>query len=53
VVTAGYLAGHSYQRVEKWFGTGAAVLLAVIVVVGLAVWALRRRRADRHTDSAV
>nr|WP_206070936.1 DedA family protein [Knoellia sp. DB2414S] len=52
VVTAGYLAGHSYQRVEKWFGTGAAVLLAVIVVVALAVWAVRRRRVEHRDDTA-
>jgi membrane protein DedA with SNARE-associated domain len=48
-VTAGYLAGESYHRVEKWLGRGAAIIVAVIVLVAVAVWAVRRRRAEaRH-----
>jgi membrane protein DedA with SNARE-associated domain len=46
-VVAGYLAGQSYQRVEKWLGQGAAVVVGLVVVVGIAVWAIRRHRADR------
>ena len=48
-VVAGYLAGESYHRVEKWLGQGAAVVVGVIVVVAIAVWAVRRHRkeADR------
>lgn len=46
-VTAGYLAGQSYHRVEKWLGGGAAAVVALIVVVALGVWALRRHRAQR------
>ena len=39
VVTAGYLAGRSYARVETWLGRGAAILVAVAVVVALVVLA--------------
>ncbi|HEY6745102.1 MAG TPA: DedA family protein [Mycobacteriales bacterium] len=46
-VLLGYLAGNSYERVEKAFGRGAAVAVAA-VLVGLAIaWAVRRRRAER------
>jgi membrane protein DedA with SNARE-associated domain len=46
VVTAGYLAGRSYARVETWLGRGAAILVAVAVVVALVVWQVRRHRAE-------
>jgi membrane-associated protein len=46
MVIAGYLAGESYHRVEKWLGRGAAVIVAVIVLVAIAVWAVRRHRKE-------
>lgn len=46
MVVAGYLAGESYHRVEKWLGRGAAVIVAVIVLVAIAVWAVRRHRKE-------
>jgi membrane protein DedA with SNARE-associated domain len=46
VVTAGYLAGRSYARVETWLGRGAAVAVAVIAVAALVVWQVRRHRAE-------
>lgn len=46
VVTAGYLAGRSYARVEAWLGRGAGIAVAVIAVVALVVWQVRRHRAD-------
>ncbi|WP_020141658.1 DedA family protein [Terracoccus sp. 273MFTsu3.1] len=46
VVTAGYLAGRSYARVETWLGRGAAVAVGVVVVVALVVWQVRRHRAE-------
>jgi membrane protein DedA with SNARE-associated domain len=45
-VTAGYLAGESYHRVEKWLGRGAAGIVGLIVVVAIVVWAVRRHRAE-------
>jgi membrane protein DedA with SNARE-associated domain len=45
VVTAGYLAGQSYARVETWLGRGAAVVVGLVVVAALVVWQVRRHRA--------
>ncbi|MEI2775524.1 MAG: DedA family protein [Tetrasphaera sp.] len=42
MVVAGHLAGASYQRVAHWLGTGSAVVLALVVVIALTVWHLRR-----------
>ena len=47
VVTAGYLAGLSYERAAKWLGGGATAIVANIVVVALVVWHVRRRRRER------
>ena len=41
----GYLAGASYETVASTIGKGAAVVVAVLVVVGLVVWRIRRHRA--------
>jgi len=49
-VVLGYLAGNSYQRVEKVFGRGAAVAVAVVVVAVIIAWRLRRRRAERRQE---
>jgi membrane protein DedA with SNARE-associated domain len=45
-VVVGYLAGHSYARVEKWFGRGTAGLAVLVVVVALVVWQVRKRRRE-------
>ena len=45
-VTAGFLAGKSYQRVEQWLGRGAGLVVAVVVVAAIVVWAVRRHRAQ-------
>ena len=42
-VLLGYLAGNSYAAVEKTFGRATA-LAAAVVVIGLVVWSIRRRR---------
>jgi len=46
-VLLGFLAGNSYQRVEKAFGRGAAIALAAVVVLAIGAWALHRRRSER------
>jgi len=45
VVVLGYVAGASYKTIESRFGTGSALVVAGLVVVGLGVWWLRRRRS--------
>ena len=37
-VLLGYLAGNSYQRVEKAFGRGAAIAVAAVVLVAIGAW---------------
>jgi membrane-associated protein len=49
----GYLAGNSYQVVEKRVGTAGAVITAVAVLGGLLAWHLRRRRAEVAAEAAV
>jgi membrane protein DedA with SNARE-associated domain len=46
VVLVGYLAGESYTHIEKLVGRGAAIVIAVVVVAGLVVWQVRRRRRE-------
>lgn len=43
-VLLGYLAGNSYAAVEKTFGRATALVAAAVVVIGLVVWSIRRRR---------
>jgi membrane protein DedA with SNARE-associated domain len=54
-VLLGYIAGNSYQRVEKLIGRGLALVVVVVVVLALVVWRVRRRRgaqaATRSADS--
>ncbi|RKT76766.1 membrane protein DedA with SNARE-associated domain [Terracoccus luteus] len=47
VVTAGYLAGASYQKVEAVFGRDAAIVAGVVVVLGVVVWRVRTHRAEK------
>ncbi len=48
VVIAGYLAGNAYHRLEHYLGSGAFVLLAIIVVgfVARHYWTKRRREGE-------
>jgi membrane-associated protein len=52
VVLAGYIAGASYARVEKWLGTGAALAVLAVVLVALLVWRIRRHRAENAASAA-
>ncbi|MGH3498658.1 MAG: DedA family protein [Nocardioidaceae bacterium] len=42
----GFFAGKSYDKVARYVGTSAAVVLAVIVLGALVVWHFRKKRAD-------
>jgi membrane protein DedA with SNARE-associated domain len=48
----GYLAGSAYTVIEKRVGAGLAIVLAVLVVAGLAAWGIRRFRRDRARPAA-
>ena len=50
-VLAGYLAGASYRRVERYLGRGALVLTAAIVAGLVAVHLVRKRRASATESS--
>jgi len=52
VVMGGYLAGASYQAVEKWLGTGGAIVVGVIALAALVVWRVRKSRAERARELA-
>jgi membrane-associated protein len=43
----GYAAGSAYAVIERRVGTGVAIALAVVVVAGVAIWAVRRHRRSR------
>ncbi|HEX6500688.1 MAG TPA: DedA family protein [Micromonosporaceae bacterium] len=52
-VLLGYLAGNSYQAIEKTVGRDAAIAVAAIVVLALVGWAVRRHvRANRSEHSS-
>lgn len=46
----GYFAGASYQKVASAIGEGAAILVGLLVVGGLVVWQVRRRRRERAEE---
>jgi membrane protein DedA with SNARE-associated domain len=46
-VLVGYLAGHSYAKVEKTFGRATALIVLAIVLIGIVLWRIRRHRAER------
>ncbi|MDR1998972.1 MAG: DedA family protein [Frankiaceae bacterium] len=48
----GYLAGNSYQRIEKSAGQGAAILVVAVLVVALIAWRIREHRADKGDSPA-
>jgi len=48
----GYLAGSAYSVIESRVGAGLAVAVAVVVVAGAAVWALRRDRGVARAGAA-
>jgi undecaprenyl-diphosphatase len=50
-VVAGYLAGESYKKVERYLGRGALVLTTVVVLIFVVVHVVRRRRATASGTS--
>ncbi len=48
-VLLGYLAGDSYQAIERVFGRTAALVVAALVVIALVVWSIRRHRSRGAT----
>jgi membrane protein DedA with SNARE-associated domain len=42
----GYLAGSAYAVVERRVGAGLAIAIGAVVVVAIAVWIVRRHRAQ-------
>jgi membrane-associated protein len=44
VVLLGYAAGASYKTIESKFGTGSALTVLALLVLGLVVWRVRRTR---------
>jgi membrane-associated protein len=51
-VLVGYLAASSYHAVEKTVGRGSAIAAAVVAVLAVAGWHLRRRRAEAAREHA-
>jgi membrane protein DedA with SNARE-associated domain len=51
VVVAGYLAGNAYHRIEQYFGRGALVVLALIVI-GMVVRHVVTQRREKRADAA-
>jgi membrane protein DedA with SNARE-associated domain len=47
LVLLGYLAGASWRVAVRWIGRGGMTLLAIIVVVAIVFWLLRRWRRKR------
>ena len=48
----GYFAGNSYAVVERTVGRAGAVVTALVVLAGLAVWHVRRRRRAARDERA-
>lgn len=46
----GYFAGASYERVASSIGEAAAVIVGILVVGGLLVWRIRRRRQEQDPE---
>lgn len=49
-VLLGYLVGDSYKMIERVLGPVTAGIVAVLVIAGLVVWSVRRRRRERRAD---
>lgn len=50
-VLLGFLAGNSYEAIERTVGRAAAFAVAGVVVLAVVVWRVRRYVLERRTDS--
>ncbi|MDH2413781.1 DedA family protein [Nocardioides sp. CER19] len=46
----GYFAGASYEKVASTIGKGTAVVVALLVIAGIVVWRVRRKRRERTDE---
>ena len=51
-VVLGYLAGNSYKAVERTAGQAAAIAVALIVLLAVLGWRVRRRRLARRLEES-
>lgn len=51
-ILVGYLAGAAYKKVENMIGTGSAIAFAAVVVVGVIIWTVRRKRREHKEEHA-
>lgn len=49
----GYFAGASYTRVASAIGTGSVIVVALLLITGLVLWRVRRKRDDRAEEQQV
>lgn len=47
----GFLAGNSYQKMEKIVGRDAAIAVGAIVILALVVWRVREHRRHKATEA--
>jgi membrane protein DedA with SNARE-associated domain len=52
-VLVGYVAGNSYRAIEKALGPATAAIAALIVLIAIVVWVIRRHRSERRHDDAM
>jgi membrane-associated protein len=46
----GYFAGASYARVASTMGKGSAIVVGLLVITGLVLWRVRRKRNERSEE---
>jgi membrane protein DedA with SNARE-associated domain len=49
----GYFAGASYTRVASIIGKGSVIVVALLVISGLVLWRVRRKRGDGAEEQQV
>jgi membrane-associated protein len=49
-VLLGFLAGNSYQQIEKALGPATAAIVGIVVVAAVIAWTIRRHRSERRKD---